>query len=191
MKKTSLIVALALGAGVLLACELGADRAVVAAASAQEAKGCSLIGSWATLPDAPIPWLCTMEGASAASGTIVCDVPRWPAPIDLGGLAPTAVRNTTLRGVWQRTGGSTFAFTQVGWAVDATGTPVYGARNSGTSTLSEDCGRNVVHSTMELFAPDLGPIDADPVTPGVQPFPPGDIGEMIGHRIEVTPPAAL
>src|SRR5512144_2750922 len=128
MKKLIVVACLALGAGIL----------VTVAQDAAAENGCSPIGTWATDPDVeldelnnePPAWIGTITGPSSSSGTVVTDVPHWPNltfidPATGEPAFPSAVRISALRGVWERTGGNTFAFTQIGWAVDAEGDSVY------------------------------------------------------------------
>src|SRR5512138_1556346 len=152
MKRVIVLASLALGLVFMLACGSnradaalqGAANLVVPTAIAQDsggAKGCSIIGSWTTTltpkfmpPDAPdlnIPWLNTLTGESSHSGTIVTTVPLWPVPFGESG----AVKVTDLRGVWERTGGNTFKFTQIGWGLNENNVGVIAFRNSGTTTL--------------------------------------------------------
>ena len=141
-------------------------------------EGCSLVGSWMTmnLDTDYSQWMATINGQGHA-GTGEVEVPKWPEA-----LPPGAVAWTTLRGVWQRTGPNTFAFTLIGWLVDASGTPLYVARNSGTEILSEDCTVLTVVSTMEILTEAMEPI------PGVDPV---NVPVMIAQRIVVQPPAVI
>lgn len=194
-------VAIALtGVGALVACEANgakdplrsaASVAVpsVAAQEAQGSMGCSNIGTWATAPG-PIEsefvnpaWMNTTTGQSSSSGTLVTDVPHWPnitfmpLPPETGEPAfPNAVRMTTLRGVWQRTGGNTFVFTQIGWALDAKGDAVYVVRNSGRGILTGDCNSETIKSSLEFFLPDGTPIFTEVIP------------DMVAHRVTLTPP---
>lgn len=192
MKKLIVVACLVLGAGILVACELGAngEKGIVATAVAQDAaKGCSNIGSWVTDttafaetdPNPSPPWISMATGLSASAGTIVTDVPHWPNvtvvnPATGEPIFATAVRVTELKGVWERAGGSTFAFTQVGWGVDAKGDVLYVVRNSGSTTLT-DCNTELVKSTMEWFFPGEE-----------KPFITVVLPDFIGHRIMVSPP---
>lgn len=193
MKKLIVVACLTLGAGILVACELAAngEQGIVATAVAQDAaRGCSIIGTFATAPDTEFdestetpPWITTATGLSAASGTIVTDVPHWPNlsfvnPATGEPMFPNAVRMTELKGVWERTGGNTIAFTQIGWAVDADGDAVYVVRNSGRTTLTDGCNTEIVESTMEWLMP------GDEMA-----FFSAVIPDMVAHRITVRPPA--
>jgi len=115
--------------------------------------GCKLQGSWYGTGD--ITLLTTYNGMSANSGTIIEELPGFDYTIY--GNFPAAVGATTLRGTWQRTGGNTFIFTQVGYGLDEDGNIVYKVKNSGTKTLSEDCNLMEVVCTMEFYGPDDDP----------------------------------
>ncbi len=192
MKRVILLSCFVLGVGVLVACGgnrgdtlQGAANLAVPTALAQDdggAKGCSIIGSWMTKvtpkfqpPDLTLPWLATMNGESSHSGTIVSVVPLWPAPL------PEGVKVTDLRGNWERTGGNTFKFTQIGWGVNANGVGVVVFRNSGITTLLDDCSLMKVESTMEALSPNLEP---GPDPDDVALLPP-----MFARRIPIRPPA--
>ncbi len=163
-----------IGVGALVACEArsakdalrSAASVTVASAFAQDEVhgGCSLVGTFATEPRTEVnefagtpPWISTSAGTEG-SGTIVTDVFHWPnitlIDPDTGAPAfPSAVRISTMRGVWQRTGGNTLAFTQIGWVLDAKGDVVYVVRNSGRTTVTEKCNSEIVKSSLEFFAP--------------------------------------
>ncbi len=205
MRRVILLSCFVLGLGVLVACGgnrgdtlQGAANLAVPTALAQEnggAKGCSIIGSWMTDPkqrfdplppnlaDYNIPWMATFNGESSHSGTMVTMVPLWPEEL------PPGVKVTDLRGNWERTGGNTFKFTQVGWGVNGSGDAVLVFRNSGTTTLSENCSVSRVESTMEALSPEAYPLPA-PGDGGVV-FPPATIPPMTARRIVIFPPVLV
>lgn len=141
---------------IVVAClTLGASAVATTTAVAEE--NCNIIGTYATAPgpfteEQTPAWMTTTSGQSSASGTMTTDVPHWPS-ITLYGAFPGAVRMTTLRGVWERTGGNTSAFTQVGWALDADGDAVYVVRQSGRGTLTDGCNKLTIEATIEFFFP--------------------------------------
>ncbi len=203
MKGTWTLAAVAvalLGIGALVACDVNgtndplrsAASVAVPSAAAQEGQGsmgCSNIGTWATAPG-PVEselvnpaWMNTTTGQSSSSGTMVTDVPHWPnitlmpLPPQTGDPAfPNAVRMTPLRGVWERTGGNTFAFTQVGWALDAKGDAVYVVRNSGSGIVTEGCNTETIKSSLQFFLPDGTPIFSEV------------LADMVAHRVTLSPP---
>ncbi len=146
------------------------------------AKGCSIIGSWMTnatptpLPNPNIPWLATVDGQSSQSGTIVTMVPLWPVDLPEG-----VIKVTDLRGNWERTGGNTFKFTQIGWGLNELGIALVVFRNNGITTLLEDCSLMKVESTMEALTPDL-------LNPAPGPLPVATITPMFANRIVILPP---
>lgn len=174
------VAAAALGVGALMACDpngtndplRNAGTVAVPSAAAQELegpKGCSLSGAWMTKPGSSYtPWMATNIGSSESSGTGIIDVPVWPE--DLGfPFNPRVI----LRGAWERTGGNTFAFTAVGWILDASGAPALLAENVGTQTITDDCNKLTVESTMEVLTLDGQSIAKE------------ELPDMVGYRIVV------
>jgi hypothetical protein len=104
-------------------------------------------------------WMVTVEGKSHDTGTNNLEYPTFDPT--LGGAFPAA-RITTLRGVWERTGGNTFAYSFMGFAVDGSNIPVYIAKVSGTITLSRDCGTEALTASMALYAPNVSPFNGTP-----------------------------
>ncbi len=176
MKKLIVIACVALGAGV----------AVSTAVAQDGGEGCFVSATYATAPgpvtsEDEIPaWMTTTSGRSASSGIMTTDVPHWPN-ITLYGNLPNAVRMTTLRGAWTRTGGNTSAFTQIGWALDANGDAVYVIRQSGRGTTTEGCNKLTIEATIEFFWPPSTFPDGAPIwTEWEDP--------MDAYRVAITPP---
>lgn len=153
--------------------------AASAVAESEPKKGCSLQGSWM---GSNIKLLTTYNGLSASSGTIIEELPGFDATF--GGRFPAAVTLTSLRGVWERTGGNTFVYTQVGYALDAAGNIVWIGKNSGNKTLTEDCNLMTIKSTLEVFSPDDNPFEDAPLF-WVPVEPPIEL-----NRMRVDPPAS-
>lgn len=119
-------------------------------AVAGQGKGCSLQGAWATIIDGSVV-IATYTGQSNDSGTINEEIPATDPTF--GGLFPYVTKSSNLKGMWERTGGNTFVYTQIGIAVDAVGNVQYVAKNSGKKTLSNDCNMQTVVSSIEFFVP--------------------------------------
>lgn len=133
-----------------------------------------MIGSWVSYAEQggiAGPWVGNVTGASNSSGTITVETPVWPN-------LPWVAR-VTMMGAWERTGGNTFAFTQIGFVPAADGTPLFIAKNVGTETITDDCNTLTVVSTMQLFLFATG----EPFTEALPVEPP-----MIAHRIGVESP---
>jgi hypothetical protein len=125
----------------------------------------------------------TADGQSANFGTIKLELPAFD--MTLFGNFPTAKKKPlTLRGVWKRTGGNTFAYTLIGFAIDENGRTVWIGKNSGYDTLTEHCNKLTVVSTLEIFLPDQDPF-AD------QPYLAIPIPVHTAQRMRVDPPASF
>ena len=99
----------------------------------------------------------------------------------LFGAFPTAVKTTSLRGEWKRTGGNTFAYTLIVLALDDTNQTVGLAKFTGGKVLEEDCTRMVVTVQMEVYEPFMNPFEEDPL--GVF-----DLGFLYAYPMRVDPP---
>lgn len=131
-------------------------------------KDCTLQGTWfgVVSPENKVlsGWMVTAEGKSNGHGTNNLEYPNFDAT--LGNNFPDAVRISTLRGAWVRTGGNSFDYTMTGMAVAANGvTPVWIGKLSGHITLSEDCNSEEITATFEIFEPSVSPFDGDPLFP--------------------------
>ena len=148
------------------------------AADQGNAQGCSPLGSWFGF-DATnrASWMSTFHGQTASSGTYVLDVPG----IDASQFFGSAVRASTFRGTWQRTGGNTIAFTVISFALDAGGQTVGIAKLSGNDTMMENCNTLFITNTLELYAPDVDPFQS-------QGYP-IQLPDHYGYRMRVDPPA--
>lgn len=132
-------------------------------------KGCSFQGTWFGVQnpeDARLTgWMVTVAGQSSNGGTNNLEYPGYDTT--LGGAFPAAVRLSTLRGAWQRTGGNTFAYTMTGIAVDANNLPVWFGKLSGNITLSSDCATETITGKLDVFVPGMtgyeSPFDGTPV----------------------------
>jgi len=157
--------------------------AVPLTGSAEEqsnAQGCSILGSWIGYNELGAAWMSTAIGQRTSSGTYILEYPGFDAT--LNNTYPQAVRVPPARGTWERTGGNTIAFTVIAFGVDANGQTVYIGKISGRDTLSENCSRLNVSSTLEVFLPTQNPFQDAPLF-AVPPVP------HYGYRMRVDPPA--
>ena len=129
--------------------------------------GCRYQGTWFGIVAKENPallsgWLMTIEGKSYFHGTnnveftaIALD-PRLPkinpATGEVTGYRyPTAVRSTSNRGNWMRTGYNRLAWTMTAFGLDANGLPLYVAKGKGDVTLLDDCNRAVITAEAQVF----------------------------------------
>jgi hypothetical protein len=122
---------------------------------------CSLLGGWVGYDELGAVALTTYDGKSESSGTSDGEFPALDPT--LYGAFPTAVKTTSLRGEWKRTGGNTFAYTLIVLALDDTNQTVGLAKFTGGKVLEEDCTRMVVTVQMEIYAPNMNPFGDDPL----------------------------
>ncbi|MCP4932990.1 MAG: hypothetical protein GY927_02020 [bacterium] len=151
-------------------------------ALADKSGGCNFQGSWfGVLPTSGKIFLSTAHGRSASTGTYSLEIPGFDAT--LGGFPgfEHAVKISTFRGTWERTGGNTFAFTLIAYAVDSDGITVGIGKVSGTDTLSEDCNSMYIENTTEVFYAGQDPFEDQPVF-AIPPQP------HWGYRMRVDPP---
>ena len=136
---------------------------VLLAASAVAAtgpnSGCTIQGSWMGIGGNVM--LANYDGQSGFSGTANVELPKFDPT--LGGAFPNAVKNTSARGMWERTGGNTFAYTEIGYGLDATGNVLWIAKNSGIKTLTDDCNLMTVEGTFAVFSPEANPFEDAPL----------------------------
>lgn len=128
-----------------------------ATAFAANSPVCQLQGSWMGYDENGYAfWVNSVQGRSSSSGTYIVESPG------AAGIFPEAVLGGTLRGVWTRTGGRTFAVTLIGLAVDSAGNTLYIAKLIATDTLSEDCNSMWIENSFEFFSPDQNPFEDEP-----------------------------
>jgi hypothetical protein len=123
---------------------------ITTVAIAGQGKGCSLQGAWAAISDGSVV-IATYTGQSNNYGTINEEIPATDPTF--GGIFPYVTKSSNLKGMWERTGGNTFVYTQIAVAVDAVGNVQYVAKNSGKKTLSDGCNMQTVESSIEFFVP--------------------------------------
>jgi len=141
---------------------------------------CKLTGGWLGYLGGYASWVAVADGVSNTSGTITIDFPALdPA---LFGLRPAGVKVGIPRGVWERTGGRSFAYSTLVVAVDAAGIPVWLGKLSGTETLGPDCGVEKITATFYAYEPWQDPYKDEPFAVLPQP-------DHFGYRMKVELPA--
>lgn len=127
-------------------------------------KSCQLLGTWFGIasPDNPVlaGWMVSVTGQNSSHGTNNLEYPTFDPTL---GIGLPAVRISTLRGVWERTGGKTFVYSFMGMGVAADNSPVWIGRVSGNITLSDDCNTEYITATMEIFDAAVSPFDGVPI----------------------------
>jgi hypothetical protein len=157
--------------------------ASVVTAAAQN--GCTLQGNWISYDATGVPtWMASVHGQSNSAGTNELEYPaEFPTlPTPEGPLYPNAVGMTELRGAWERTGGTTFAYTFLGYGYGENGVPLYICRLSGDITVGENCNIGEFGATLYVFPCDSGGVCPDPY--GETPYV-FDIPTSYGYRIMV------
>jgi len=118
---------------------------------------CKLTGGWIGYFGNVAGWTAIADGVSNSSGTITIAYPALDPT--LFGAFPTATRVSTLQGVWERTGGRTFAYTTIGIAVDAQGTTLWIGKLAGTETMQVGCDVELVTATFSVYPPNANPFE--------------------------------
>jgi hypothetical protein len=148
-------------------------------------KGCQFPGTWFGIasPENPVltGWVVSVTGQSNSHGTNNLEYPIFDPTLGIPALKD-AVRISTLRGAWERTGGNTFIYSFMGFGVDKDNKAVWIGRVSGNITLSPDCSTEYITATMEVFAPNVSPFTGAPM------FPPVELAPHYGQRMNVTLP---
>ncbi|NND57228.1 MAG: hypothetical protein HKN57_08240 [Xanthomonadales bacterium] len=148
--------------------------------AADNGHGCKLNGSWIGYSDSGAWWMASPTGQNASHGINVLDVPGFDFTLE--GAFP-AVNSSQLRGVWERTGGNTFAYTVIGFAVDSNGDALYISKLSGTETILEGCDVMFLeNTTLQIYAPNADPFSDDPI------LDPMDFPNHYGFRMHVDLP---
>ena len=125
---------------------------------------CQFLGTWFGIasPENPVltGWMVSVTGQNSSHGTNNLEYPTFDPTL---GIGLPAVRISTLRGVWQRTGGNTFTYSFMGMGVAADNSPVWIGRVSGNITLSDDCETEYITATMEVFDATVSPFEGAPI----------------------------
>jgi hypothetical protein len=140
---------------------------------------CSLLGGWVGYDELGATALITYDGKSESYGASDGDFPALDPT--LYGAFPTAVKTTSLRGEWKRTGGNTFDYTLIVLAMNDANQTVGLAKFTGDKVVEEDCTRMVVSVQMEVYLPNMNPFGDDPL--GVF-----DLGFLYAYPMRVDPP---
>lgn len=127
-------------------------------------KSCQLLGTWFGIasPENPVlsGWMVSVTGQNSSHGTNNLEYPTFDPTLGFLGEDydfDDAVRVSTLRGVWTRTGGRTFTYSFMGMAVDAANVPVWIGRVSGEIALSSDCNTESITAWMDVHLPSVSP----------------------------------
>jgi hypothetical protein len=150
-------------------------------AVAAPAQNCSYIGSWYGFIGGVVEWTVNVQGLSQSSGTIDLEDIIFDPTLGLE-MFEDAVRMSSIKGVWERTGGNTFSITGIGYAIDPTGAQVWLGKMSGYVTIVDDCNTESLDLTLEVFAPGQDPF-AEAAIYGGFPLPVHE-----GYRMRVDPP---
>ena len=148
-------------------------------------KGCKIQGSWIGFDNSDSYWIATYHGRSASSGTSDLEFPLFDPT--LGGLFPETGKVSGARGVWERTGGNTFAYTLILFGIDDSTNVSWILKNSGNKTLTEDCNLMSIQSSIEVFLPGVDPFEGDPIFC----IPPPTEPSSWEVRMRVDPPCTL
>lgn len=116
---------------------------------------CSLQGTWIGELEVLAPgarFLSSYHGQTPLSGTL--DLQFFGVDAAIPGFFEDATDVGHAKGVWQRTGRRTYAYTMFNYGVDDEGTIVYAVKTYGTKELTEDCNSAAVDSCADYFFPD-------------------------------------
>jgi hypothetical protein len=140
-----------------------------------EARFCKFPGTWfgVTSPtDLTLTgWVVTVVGESPFAGTNNLEYPTFDPKVPvldpetgafLYYVYPEADRISTLRGIWERTGPNTFAYSFMGFGLEGI-TPLYIAKVNGTIELSRDCRTEKINAFMSIYPPAVSPIKGEPL----------------------------
>jgi len=126
-------------------------------------KSCQFLGTWFGI-DSPVNpvlagWIVSVTGQSSSHGTNNLEYPTFDPTLSFLGTPEfnTAKRVSTLRGVWERTGGRTFTYSFMGMAVDEINQKVWIGRVSGDIELSSDCKTEYITAWMDVYLPGVSP----------------------------------
>ena len=141
--------------------------------------GCKLQGSWMGVEGGEL--LVTYEG-QASSGTLNEELPALDLSFFEFFCAGTGeLKASSFKGLWQRTSGNTFSYTQVAYVVDEDNNVTCIVKNSGEKTLSDQCNFMTVNSSLELFYPDENPFED-------YPFFATPMDPVYAYRMRIDPP---
>lgn len=127
-------------------------------------RDCSPIGTWLQVnPGTHVlaGFLSTIEGASNDGGTLTIENPGFS--LTFYGLFPDAVKGSTDRGVWKRTGGKTVRYSVIGTAVDSSAAIVWTRKFSGIFTVLDDCKTAKISAVMAVYLATDNPFEGTPL----------------------------
>ena len=120
-------------------------------ALAQAPRPCTEEGAWQGVADNGFTWMNIItRGDGATVGQL--DLAWVVVDPTLGGAFANGARVTNGRGVWKKTGRHITLWTWIAYGLDATGTPAYAIRASGTHRMPE-CEHLDIAFTLEVFLP--------------------------------------
>lgn len=160
-----------------LAILLASFGAAGVATAGEGGKDCSPIGTWAQVnPGTHVlaGFLATAEGQSSDAGTLTIENPGFS--LSFYGLFPNAVKGSTDRGVWKRTGGKTFEYSVIGTAVDSSAAIVWIRKISGAITVLDDCKTEKITAVMAVYLPTDNPFEGTPLFEF-------DFGDLYAYRV--------
>ena len=140
---------------------------------------CDFRGSWyGFLPTLQLDFITTLEGGSGSQGIYILEIPGF----ELTALG--AVKVSNFRGTWERMDKRSFAFTLLGYGVDANGQSTVIVKISGINNISRDCNTITIDNTNEIFSGDQDPFgDEAPAFGYIRG------GVHYASRMRVDPPA--
>jgi hypothetical protein len=163
--------------GVVAVCMIVPSLALASGPAQGSPRGrfCSFPGTWfgVTSPtDLTLTgWVVTVVGESPFAGTNNLEYPTFDPRIPVVDPATGAFlyymfenanRVSTLRGIWERTGPNTFAYSFMGWGLQDL-VPLYIVKVNGTIELSRDCRTEKITAAMSVYDPTVSPIKGEPL----------------------------
>ena len=156
--RTSLLV----GAAITLIVTVAAGSFAGEVSSEEARRPCTVEGSWlASVDIGAVFFVDYGHGATRTSGGMAIEWIGFDPT--LFGNFPTAVRVTQAMGAWHQVNAAEYLYTWIFYGFDASGTPLYSVRGSGTGIFS-GCDVIVFDYVLEVFPYPLDPLVDDPVS---------------------------
>ena len=119
--------------------------------AARGANNCSRVGTWLGVSDSGTSWIATdTPGPNATVGQLALEWVRIDPT--RGNLYPTVIRVTNALGVWEKVNKRKYEYTWIAYGLDASGMPVYVARESGIASMA-NCDHVDLTYVLQLFGP--------------------------------------
>jgi hypothetical protein len=145
---------------------------------------CSYIGSWFGYnASEDIAWTSQAVGPNRSGGTMLLELPGFD--VTFGGVHDIANYTGNLKGVWKKTGRSTFSYAGYSFATNADGEAVWVIRLTGDVAVVGDCDVLEVSNTwmsIYLVDPATDPIPVWMRNPDIGPLP---FAPHNGYRVEL------